>query len=137
MRQAAECGASAVIAGQLVNPADTRSFGVIDVTEPGGTRVRGIRQRPDPATVTEPLAVVSRLVLRPPVLDLLVPRAEARGEVDLGTAVGEHAREADVRVRRITADWVTVGDPRRYHDALTRYWNSHPQLPHHPEETAC
>jgi len=137
MRQAAERGASAVIAGQLISPADTGSFGVIDTAGPGGTRVRGIRQRPDPVTVTEPLAVVSRLILRPPVLGLLIPRAEARGEVDLGAAVGEHAREADVRVHRVTADWVTVGDPRRYHDALTRYWNSHPQYPRHPEETAC
>jgi UTP--glucose-1-phosphate uridylyltransferase len=136
MRQAAESGADAVIAGQLISRADTGSFGVIDVTGPGGTRVRGIRQRPDPATVTEPLAVVSRLVLRPAVLDLLTPRAEARGEVDLGTAVGEHAREADVRVHRITADWVTVGDPRRYHDALTRFWNSPKPAPG-PEETAC
>jgi UTP--glucose-1-phosphate uridylyltransferase len=137
MRQAAECGGCAVIAGQLISPADTGSFGVIDTDRRGGTRVRGIRQRPGPATVTEPLAVVSRLVLRPEVLGLLVPRAEARGEVDLGTAVGEHARQADVRVHRITADWVTVGDPRRYHDALTRYWNSRPQYPGHHEETAC
>ena len=137
MRQAAERGASAVIAGQLISPADTGSFGVIDTAGPGGTRVRGIRQRPDPVTVTEPLAVVSRLILRPPVLGLLIPRAEARGEVDLGTAVGEHAREADVRVHRVTADWVTVGDPRHYHDALTRYWNSHQQYPGHHEETSC
>jgi UTP--glucose-1-phosphate uridylyltransferase len=133
MRRAAESGADAVIAGQLIGRADAGSFGVIDVTGPGGTRVRGVRQRPDPATVTEPLAVVSRLILRPAVLDLLTPRPEARGEVDLGVAVGEHARQADVRVYRIRADWITVGDPRRYYDALTRYWNS----PNHPEETAC
>jgi UTP--glucose-1-phosphate uridylyltransferase len=133
MQKAVESGASAVIAGQLISPADAGSFGIMDVTAPGGTRVRGIRQRPDPATVTEPLAVVSRLVLRPAVLDLLKPRAEARGEVDLGIAVGEHAREADVRVHRLTADWVTVGDPLRYHDALTRYWNIRQN---HPQETA-
>lgn len=134
MRHAAGAGADAVIAGQTVSPADAASFGIIDVAGPGGTRVRGIRQRPDPETVTEPLAVVSRLVLRPSILGLLVPRAGARGEVDLGIAVGELASQADVRAHRITADWVTVGDPRRYYDALTRYWSTRPR---HPEETAC
>jgi UTP--glucose-1-phosphate uridylyltransferase len=134
MRDAAEAGADAVIAGQLVSPADIASFGIIDVAIPGGTRVRRIRQRPDPATVTEPLAVVSRLVLRPSILDLLIPRAEARGEVDLGIAVGERARQADVRVHRVTAHWVTVGEPRRYYDALTRYRST--RL-HDPRETAC
>ena len=134
MRRSAESGASAVIAGQLISAADTESFGIIDVTAPGGNRVSGIRQRPDPATVTEPLAVVSRLVLRSSVLPLLKPRPEARGEVDLGVAVGDHARHADVRAHRLAADWVTVGDPARYHDALNRYWHIRQ---HHPEETAC
>jgi UTP--glucose-1-phosphate uridylyltransferase len=96
--------------------------------------VRRIRQRPDPGTVTEPLAVVSRLILRPSILGLLIPRPEAHGEVDLGIAVGERARQADVRAHRVTAHWVTVGDPRRYYDALTRYWSTRP---HDNEETAC
>ncbi|MGL5866773.1 MAG: hypothetical protein ACRCYX_13060 [Dermatophilaceae bacterium] len=82
----------------------------------------GIRQRPDPATVHEPLAVVSRLILRPSIFDLLGPTEHARGEVDLGVAVGKLARIADVRVHRITGRWVTVGEPRRYLDALQAYW---------------
>jgi UTP--glucose-1-phosphate uridylyltransferase len=86
------------------------------------SRVTGIRQRPDPATVSEPLALVSRLILRPSIFDLLVPTAHARGEVDLGVAVGELARIADVRVHRINGHWVTVGEPRRYLDALRTYW---------------
>jgi UTP--glucose-1-phosphate uridylyltransferase len=136
MRQLAESGADAVIAAQLIDLSDVGSFGVIDVTAPGGTRVRGIRQRPDPRTVSDPLAVVSRLVLRPPVLARLIPRPEACGEVDLGIAVGEHAGDTDVRVHRITADWVTVGDPRRYYDALTRYWDIHQPTPA-AREPAC
>jgi UTP--glucose-1-phosphate uridylyltransferase len=122
MRSIAENGPDAVIAAQLIDRADIGSFGVVDVAEAGSDEVLGLRQRPDPATVAEPLAVVSRLILRPVILDQLIPQAEARGEVDLGVAVGKHARLGDVRVHRLAADWVTVGEARRYYDALTRYW---------------
>ncbi len=122
MRDMASTGVDAVIAAQLVDHADIASFGVVDTHPDDPDRVIGIRQRPDPATVAEPLAVVSRLILRPSIFDLLVPTERARGEVDLGVAVGELARIADVRVHRITGRWVTVGDPRRYLEALQTYW---------------
>lgn len=122
MRDLASSGADAVIAAQRVDQADLASFGVVDTHPQDPSRVTGIRQRPDPATVGEPLALVSRLILRPSIFDLLVPTERARGEVDLGVAVGELAGIADVRVHRITGHWVTVGEPRRYFDALRTYW---------------
>jgi UTP--glucose-1-phosphate uridylyltransferase len=125
MRELANSGADAVIAAQLVGQAEIASFGVVDTHPDNPQRVIGIRQRPDPATVVEPLAVVSRLILRPSIFELLVPTDRARGEVDLGIAVGDLARIADVRVHRITGRWVTVGEPRRYLDALHTYWALH------------
>jgi UTP--glucose-1-phosphate uridylyltransferase len=122
MHDLASDGADAVIAAQLVDHADIASFGVVDTHPDDPDRVIGIRQRPDPATVVEPLAVVSRLIVRPSIFDLLVPTEHARGEVDLGVAVGELAQIADVRVHRITGRWVTVGEPRRYLEALQTYW---------------
>lgn len=122
MRDLAAGGADAVIAAQRVSQADIGSFGVVDTHAEDPSRVVGIRQRPDPATVSEPLALVSRLILRQSIFDLLVPTEHARGEVDLGVAVGDLARIADVRVHRITGHWVTVGEPRRYLDALHTYW---------------
>ncbi|MGH3768390.1 MAG: sugar phosphate nucleotidyltransferase [Pseudonocardiaceae bacterium] len=122
MRDIADNGADAVVAAQRVGHADIASFGVVDTHPDDPNRVTGIRQRPDPATVGEPLAVVSRLILRASIFDLLVPTERAHGEVDLGVAVGELARIADVRVHRITGRWVTVGEPRRYLDALRTYW---------------
>lgn len=122
MRDLASDGAEAVIAAQIVDRADIAAFGVIDIDPKDPNRVIGIRQRPEPATVAEPLAVVSRLVLRPSIFDLLAPTERARGEVDLGVAVGELARIADVRVHRITGHWVTVGEPHRYLEALQTYW---------------
>lgn len=121
MRTIAGQGADAVIAAQRVDRADIASFGVVDTHPEDPSRVIGIRQRPDPATVGEPLAVVSRLILRPSIFDLLVPTERARGEVDLGVAVGELARIAEVRVHRLSGRWVTVGDPHRYLDALRTY----------------
>ncbi|GAA2693046.1 MULTISPECIES: sugar phosphate nucleotidyltransferase [Actinosynnema] len=121
MHALADDGADAVLAAQLVERADIASFGVVDTHPQRPDQVTGIRQRPDPATVTEPLAVVSRLVLRPTILDRLAPSEHARGEVDLGVAVGALARDADVRVHRIEGSWVTVGDPRRYRDALNAH----------------
>ncbi|MBB5921431.1 UTP-glucose-1-phosphate uridylyltransferase [Actinoalloteichus hoggarensis] len=128
MHNLAASGADAVIAAQLVTHADIASFGVVDIHPDDPDRVIGIRQRPDPATVAEPLAVVSRLVLRPSIFDLLVPAERARGELDLGVAVGELARTADVRVHRITGRWVTVGEPRRYLEALQTYWQLQTEL---------
>ncbi len=122
MHQIARTGVDAVVAAQVIDRADIGAFGVVDLVPGSRDRVAGIRQRPDPATVTEPLAVVSRLVLRPSILDLLEPSEAAGGEVDLGIAVGRLARVADVRVHRLRAHWITVGDPRRYFDALSRYW---------------
>ncbi|WP_245614290.1 sugar phosphate nucleotidyltransferase [Actinokineospora inagensis] len=137
MRAMIDGGAEAVIAARLVDHADIASFGVVDTHSAGSDRVIGIRQRPDPATVTEPLAVVSRLILRPSILDLLVPTDRARGEVDLGVAVGNLARTADVRVHRITGRWVTVGEPRRYFDALQTYWRLDTEAAVHREGRPC
>lgn len=131
MHQIAQSGAEAVLAAQVIDRADIGAFGVVDLVPGSCDRVAGIRQRPDPATVTEPLAVVSRLMLRPSILDLLEPSEAAGGEVDLGIAVGRLARVADVRVHRLRADWITVGDPRRYFDALSRYWAAQEKIATH------
>ncbi|MFF5985887.1 sugar phosphate nucleotidyltransferase [Prauserella flavalba] len=118
MRRLAHDGADAVIATQHVDPAETGSFGIIDVHEGQADRVAAIRQRPHPTTVNQPLAVVSRLILRPSIFDHLTATDLARGEVDLGIAVSKLASHADVRLHRITSCWVTVGDPHHYLHAL-------------------
>lgn len=127
MRDMARTGPDAVIAAQLIDPADIGSFGVVSTHPRNPSRVTGIRQRPDQATVTEPLALVSRLILRPSIFELLVPAEHAGGETDLGAAIGQLAQTGDVRVHRITGRWVTVGEPRRYFDALRTYWLLHPE----------
>lgn len=126
MRAIASTGAEAVIAAQCVDT-DISSFGAVDTHPEDPTRVRGIRQRPDPATVSTPLALVSRLILRPSIFDLLVPTERARGEVDLGIAVGELARTTEVRVHQITGRWVSIDEPRRYFHALRTYWQLTPE----------
>lgn len=128
-------GAAAVIAAQRIDPTQIRSFGAVDTVPGDPTRVVGIQQRPDPTTVREPLALVSRLVLRPLILDRLTPTDLARGEVDLGVAVGQLAATAHVAVHRIAGDWVTVGDPRRYFNALRTYWRHHPDPDPNPTGT--
>ncbi|MPZ00448.1 MAG: NTP transferase domain-containing protein [Actinophytocola sp.] len=128
-------GIDGVVAGQRIDPSRARSFGIIDTHPDDSGRVIGIRQRPEPSTVTDPLAVVSRLVLRPAILDLLKPSDRAGGEVDLGIAVGELAAHGHVSVHPITRYWVTVGDPLHYRDAIQTYWNTvqHHQPPANPE----
>lgn len=126
MRERLDAGTEGVIAAQRIEDGDTRSFGIIDTAGDDSARVRRIRQRPAPESVDEPLAVVSRLILRPAILDRLQPTDLARGEVDLGIAAGQLATEARVAVHRITGCWVTVGDPRHYADALNTYWQHHP-----------
>lgn len=127
MHRLAAGGADAVIAAVRIEHHQVGSFGIIDTDPDDPTKVIRIRQRPNPATVTEPLAVVSRIVLRPSILPLLVPTQHARGEVDLGIAVGELARTGIVRVHPLDCQWVTVGDPASYYQALSTYWSLHPK----------
>lgn len=127
MHRLAQSGADAVIAAARIEHHQVRSFGIIDTDPDDPTKVIRIRQQPDRDTVAEPLAVVSRLVLRPSILPLLVPTEHACGEVDLGIAVGELARTGMVRVHRIDCQWVTVGDPASYYQALRTYWSLHPE----------
>lgn len=64
---------AAAVAVTPIDPADSGSFGIIDVHPTHPDRMRRLRQRPEPDTVTDPLAVVSRLVLRPSIFDNLAP----------------------------------------------------------------
>lgn len=125
MREQIRSGCEAVIAAQRIEPSSTRSFGIIDIRPEQPERVVAIRQRPEPSTVHDPLAVVSRLILRPPILERLEATDEAGGEVDLGIAAGKLATECPVRLHPITGDWVTVGDPQHYLDALRTYQRTH------------
>lgn len=101
-------GADAVIAAQCVDHADISSFGVVDTHPDDPGRVTGIRQRPDPGTVRTPLALVSRLILRSSIFDLLIPTGEPRRYFDAlctywllqpdrtaNTATDEDHRDAD------------------------------------------
>lgn len=126
MHQKMRPGIEGVIAAQHVEPSETRSFGIIDTDPEQNERVTAIRQRPDPSTVEVPRAVVSRLILRPSILDRLVAAESARGEVDLGIAAGQLATTSHVDVHEITGRWVTVGDPHHYREALQAYSHLHP-----------
>lgn len=129
MYQQIQHDAEAVIAAQRIDHSQTRCFGIIDTHPDQPNRLAAIRQRPDPKTVDEPLAVVSRLILRPSILNQLAPTELARGEIDLGIATGQLAAHLYVGVHRITGHWVTVGDPRHYLDALKNYWQLHDTAP--------
>lgn len=113
--------ATAVIAATVIPQEHTASFGIIDRHPDDPTRLHRLRQRPHPDTVADPLAVVSRLVLRPQIFDTVAAAPDAGGEVDLGVAVGRLAATDTVAVHTINGTWVTVGDPDRYFDALTTY----------------
>ncbi|MCR6488351.1 sugar phosphate nucleotidyltransferase [Amycolatopsis sp. OK19-0408] len=129
MARQVRAGADAAIAAQLVPRDRIPAVGIIDPRPDNASLVAQIRQRPPADTVGEPLAVVSRLVLRPTILDRLVPTAHARGEIDLGIAVGQLAHTGEVGLHRLTATWVTVGDARSYHAANTAFWNLHTTSP--------
>ncbi|MBH1939215.1 NTP transferase domain-containing protein [Streptomyces sp. AV19] len=130
MARTMHTGAEAVIAGTLVDRPEARHFGIIDTHPADPNRLAGLRQRPHPDTVTEPLAVVSRLILRPTIFDH-IDTTGTTGETDLGTAVDHLAQEHDVAVHRLGGEWVTVGDPTRYAHALNRYWRHTTAPAHH------
>lgn len=108
----------AVIAGKVVPREEIPHFGILTPVEGNPQLLQSLRQRPDPREVGEPLAVVSRIILRPSIFDLLSDDENSdKGELDLGLAVGRLAHTHRVRVHRITGQWVTVGDPEHYLEA--------------------
>lgn len=113
---------SAIIAGTQVERERAVSFGVITTDERDPMRMLNLRQRPPLHEITEPLVVVSRLVLRPTIFSYL-HEDWGDAEVDLGLAVGKLALSSRVLVHRIHGQWVTVGDPIHYLQAQETWQN--------------
>ncbi|MFN3613004.1 MAG: UTP--glucose-1-phosphate uridylyltransferase GalU [Rubrimonas sp.] len=89
----AELG-GAIVAAMEVPPAQTRSYGVLDVAEDNGSVVRmaGMVEKPKPEDAPSNLAVIGRYILPPSVLETLGQmKRGAGGEVQLTDAIAEEA----------------------------------------------
>jgi UTP--glucose-1-phosphate uridylyltransferase len=81
-----------MVAAMEVPRAKTSSYGVLDVADETGNlvRVKGMVEKPDPATAPSTLAVIGRYILTPDVLDNLNrKKAGAGGEIQLTDAIAE------------------------------------------------
>ena len=85
----AECGGH-LVASMEVAPAETKSYGVLDVLERKGrfTRARGMVEKPTPEVAPSRLAVVGRYVLDSSIFeDLATQTPGAGGEIQLTDAI--------------------------------------------------
>jgi UTP--glucose-1-phosphate uridylyltransferase len=85
-----------MVAAMEVAPAQTGSYGILDVAPGPGpvARVRGMVEKPAPGTAPSNLAVIGRYILTPAVLGHLDRmKAGAGGEIQLTDAIAEEIRQ--------------------------------------------
>ncbi|GMG83394.1 UTP--glucose-1-phosphate uridylyltransferase GalU [Paralimibaculum aggregatum] len=81
-----------MVAAMDVAPAETRSYGVLDIAEDDGARVRarGMVEKPAPEAAPSRTAVIGRYILTPQVMESLSARKRgAGGEIQLTDAIAE------------------------------------------------
>jgi UTP--glucose-1-phosphate uridylyltransferase len=112
---------SSVVAVMEVGQDETSRYGVIDV-DPSGRdddprvhKVRGLVEKPDPATAPSTLAIIGRYVLTPKIFEKLeqTPRG-AGGEIQLTDAISSLMAEQDVYAYQF--------EGRRYDAGTTMGW---------------
>jgi UTP--glucose-1-phosphate uridylyltransferase len=95
--------AGSVVAVMQVPPTDTSRYGVVD-PDPGWTspdarlrRIRGVVEKPDPASAPSDLAIIGRYVLTPKIFEKLEQtQAGAGGEIQLTDAIHALMKEQSV-----------------------------------------
>lgn len=96
MVEAYEQTGGAMVAAMEVPPADTRSYGVLDVREDMGklVSVRGMVEKPPAGTAPSNLAVIGRYILTPSVMQNINAISEgAGGEIQLTDAIAAEIAE--------------------------------------------
>lgn len=92
----AKAGAGHMVATMDVAPEETKSYGILDVTQRDGdlVRARGMVEKPDPAEAPSRSAVVGRYVLDPSIFEALETQTPgAGGEIQLTDAIARGVGE--------------------------------------------
>jgi UTP--glucose-1-phosphate uridylyltransferase len=113
-----------------VPPDQTSSYGIVVPVEGGAavTPIKGIVEKPDPASAPSTLAVVGRYVLTPTIFELLADATPGRGgEIQLTDAIARLLARERVLAMRLHGRRYDCGSKLGYLEATLEYGLRHPE----------
>ncbi len=119
-----------ILAVMEVERAQTGSYGIVEVEEPGGraARISRIVEKPKPADAPSNLAVIGRYVLTPRIFDhLQAIGAGAGGEIQLTDAIAQLLKEELVLAYQFEGTRYDCGSKLGYLEATVAFGLRHPE----------
>lgn len=123
-----QTGAS-LLTVQTVDPAETGSYGIVEVEECGGfQKIRNIVEKPHPDLAPSNLAVIGRYILKPRIFELLTGMSRgAGGEIQLTDAIARLMKEDTVIAHTLQGTRYDCGSKLGYLQATVHYGLKHPE----------
>jgi UTP--glucose-1-phosphate uridylyltransferase len=119
-----------VLGVETVAPADTASYGIVEVSEAGARlRVSSIVEKPRPEDAPSNLAVVGRYILTPRIFDKLInTKPGAGGEIQLTDGIAALLQEEEVLALPFTGVRFDCGSKLGYLKATVSYGLKHHEV---------
>ena len=119
-----------VMGVETVAPADTASYGIVEVSEAGARlRVSSIVEKPRPEDAPSNLAVVGRYILTPRIFDKLInTKPGAGGEIQLTDGIAALLQEEEVLALPFTGVRFDCGSKLGYLKATVSYGLKHHEV---------
>lgn len=124
---------STIIAVQKIPYADSKNYGIVDITTKNNKlgEIQGIVEKPAPANAPSDLAVVGRYILTPRIFALLEQTTQgAGGEIQLTDAIAKLLQEQSVYSFQFNGKRYDCGSKMGYLEATIAFGLKHPELSH-------
>lgn len=122
---------SSIVAVEKIAPSETKKYGVVDVASDVDRLavLRGIVEKPEPASAPSSLGVVGRYILTPRIFSLLENTSKGSGgEIQLTDAIAKLLGHESVYGYQFTGKRYDCGTKLGYLEATVAYALKHPEL---------
>lgn len=122
---------TSLIAVQKIAATETKKYGVVDIASPSDKMalMRGIVEKPEPATAPSNLGVVGRYILTPRIFALLENINKGSGnEIQLTDAIAQLMQEEKAYAYQFDGKRYDCGSKLGYLEATIAYALKHPEL---------
>lgn len=120
-----------IVAVEKIHPSETKKYGIVDVAlhEDALAVLRGIVEKPEPASALSNLGVVGRYILTPAIFPLLENTQKGSGgEIQLTDAIAALLKQEPVYAYQFTGKRYDCGTKLGYLEATVAYALKHPEL---------
>ncbi len=112
----------AVIGVQQVDKESVSKFGIVELKKGTKSVVKRLIEKPDPETASSRLAQYGRFIFTNRIFDYLHPDGTGKdGELWIGDATDQLARNGRVLCKQVEGEWMTTGDPLSYTKAFLKF----------------